>query len=647
MTRPCLLVTLIAALLTSPARAAEHDLQRLPYNHPGLTVDLKVGLWAWPLPMDWDADGDLDLVVSCPDVPSNGIYFFENPSGEAPVFRPGKLVGRGVANISLSHVDGAPRVLTPGKEYVDFLGGRFEKQVAHPPGKMKVGNGRTRADQRKLVDYNHDGLVDMVIGVGYWGDYGWDNAYNDQGEWTNGPLHGYVLVALNRGTNDTPEYDEPVKLRAGGAEIDVYGMPSPCLADFDADGDLDLLCGEFVDGFTYFENTGSRAEPVYAAGRPLARNGEPLRMELCMIVPTAIDWDADGDVDLVVGQEDGRVALVEHTGQVADGVPVFKPPVFFRQQAEDLNYGALVTPVSCDWDNDGDPDLIAGNSAGFIGFIENLGRPAGQATPTWAEPVHLRADGRVLRVQAGENGSIQGPCESKWGYTTQTVADLNGDGLLDIVYNSIWGKIEWLPNVGEPGKPVLAGPRPVKVDWQGPAPKPEWNWWDPAEDELVTQWRTTPIAIDWDRDNTIDLVMLDPEGYLTLYRGVPDQTDFRVAPGERLFHTAAADSQPPQSAGLLRLTEGRAGRSGRRKLCLVDWDADGDLDLLANGPSVELLENTGGPDNAVFASGKRLAERRLAGHTTSPTTVDWNRDRVPELLIGAEDGFLYYAADRD
>jgi len=32
----------------------------------------------------------------------------------------------------------------------------------------------------------------------------------------------------------------------------------------------------------------------------------------------------------------------------------------------------------------------------------------------------------------------------------------------------------------------------------------------------------------------------------------------------------------------------------------------------------------------------------LGGHSTSPTTVDWNKDGVPDLLIGAEDGFFYY-----
>ena len=72
------------------------DLERLPYNHPGLTVDLGVGLWAWPLPMDYDGDGDLDLVVSCPDKPYNGTYFFENPGtgGKMPVFKPGVRISK-------------------------------------------------------------------------------------------------------------------------------------------------------------------------------------------------------------------------------------------------------------------------------------------------------------------------------------------------------------------------------------------------------------------------------------------------------------------------------------------------------------------------------------------------------------------------
>lgn len=634
------------AIVASTASAA--DLERLPYNNPGLVVDLGVGLWAWPLPMDWDDDGDIDLVVSCPDVPYRGIYLFENPGGsKMPVFKPAVRIGDGQRNIRVSHVAGKPRVLTPGREWVGFRNDGFENTLKMWDNPLDIPDGRTRADQRHLIDFDGDGAHDLIIGVGYWGEYGWDNAFNDQGEWTRGPLHGYVYLCRNLGSDEKPEYDEPARLRANGKPVDVFGMPSPNFADFDNDGDLDLLCGEFIDGFTYFENVGTRRQPEYAAGRQLMSSGKPLRMDLCMIVPTAIDWDGDGDVDLVVGQEDGRVALVENLGKLSDGLPKFREAVFFQQEATDVKFGALVTPVAFDWDADGDQDLVAGNTAGYIGFIENLGTGSPAETPRWAAPVRLEAGGQTLRILAGPNGSIQGPCEAKWGYTTLSVADWDHDGLPDLVVNSIWGRVVWYRNVGTRDMPVLAESQPIHVEWPGEPSKPAWNWWEPQANELATQWRTTPLAIDWDEDGLHDLVMLDHEGYLALFRRVRAAAGLKLLPGERLFLAAGDAAKDSAERQLLRLNEGVAGKSGRRKLCAVDWDGDGRRDLLINSENVNLLKNESEPgEHWTFRDMGPLAKRRLAGHTTSPTTVDFDADGRPELLVGAEDGFLYYAPRR-
>ena len=294
-------------LLSGAILAENWKLQPLKYNNPGLIVDLGVGLWAWPLPMDYDGDGDLDLVVSCPDKPSNGLYFFENPtqdpSVKMPVFKPGVHIAKTGHNIQISYVKGEARILRENQEYVDFRTNQFSRlDKIYPTSKIHQGKGRTRANMWRYVDWEQDGDQDIIVGVGDWSDYEWDHAYDAQGRWQNGPLHGWVYLIKNEGG----EYAKnPVKVEAGGAPIDVYGWPSPNFADFDGDGDLDLLCGEFLDRFTYFQNIGSATNPEYGSGSKLVgADGQTLAMHLQMITPTALDWDKDGDFDLIVGDED-------------------------------------------------------------------------------------------------------------------------------------------------------------------------------------------------------------------------------------------------------------------------------------------------------------------------------------------------------
>lgn len=639
VTNSILSVVVVSAMVYQPAPdelstipSPLPDLVRMQYTDKNQEVDLGVGLWAWPLPMDYDEDGDLDLLVSCPDVPFNGLYFFENKSGkEVPVFEAPVKLAPGLKHPQISYVNGQPRILDRGDELKDFRKtlGQQRVPIYSPDSLQSDFKKKPRFTQWKLVDYDNDGDEDLLAGIDNWLDYGWDNAFDATGKWTNGPLHGYVYLIENvKGA-----YHNRGRLEAGGKPVDVFGPPSPNFADFDGDGDLDLICGDFMDKFTWFENTGTREKPVYAAGKYLSNGKGTITMDLEMCIPVAIDWNKDGHVDLIVGDEDGRVAYVKNTGKKKNGMPVFDSPVYFKQKGGDVKFGALVTPFSVDWDNDGDEDLIAGNSAGYIAFIENKGGQA--ATPDWAAPVRLKADGKTIRIQAGNNGSIQGPCEAKWGYTTLSVADWDGDGLLDIVFNSIWGKVEWFKNIGSKTKPKLAAAQPVKVDWGGTVPKPKWFWWNPKPGELVTQWRTTPFAVDWNKDGLTDIVMLDHEGYLTFFERFKKNGDALLKPGQRIFYEENATDA-------LRLALRPNGGSGRRKFTLTDWDRDGDLDMLIDSKNVDWYENISqSSDKVVFRKKGNLAEPKLAGHDTSPTTVDWDKDGVRDLLIGAEDGRFY------
>jgi hypothetical protein len=261
----------------------------------------------------------------------------------------------------------------------------------------------------------------------------------------------------------------------------------------------------------------------------------------------------------------------------------------------------------------------------------------------------LEVNGRPIRIEAGPNGSIQGPCEAKWGYTTLSVADWDHDDLPDLVVNSIWGKVIWYRNIGTRQRPALAAPQAVEVLWPNIAPKPAWNWWNPSGKELATQWRTTPVVTDFNQDNLNDLVMLDHEGFLALFERKRVDGRLVLMPPKRIFRensgTIYDSGHHPKGSwdGPLQLNNGQAGRSGRRKLCCVDWDGDGGLDFLVNSRSVDFLRRVGAQGGLhVLEDEGPVDGRRLAGHTTSPTTVDWDKDGVPDLVVGAEDGYLYY-----
>ena len=194
-------------------------LERIKYNNPGLVVDLGVGLWAWPLPMDYDNDGDYDMVVCCPDKPYNGTYFFENAAGNVtmPVFKPAVKIGTGHRNIRPSYVDGRVRLSLPGREVAGFNDPKTQlkqTQVIYRSTNVHDSKGRIRANQWQYCDYDCDGELDLIVGVGDWEDYGWDNAFDAQGRWTRGPLHGYAYLILNAGTTENPKYAEPQKILA-------------------------------------------------------------------------------------------------------------------------------------------------------------------------------------------------------------------------------------------------------------------------------------------------------------------------------------------------------------------------------------------------------------------------------------------------
>jgi len=98
-----------------------------------------------------------------------------------------------------------------------------------------------------------------------------------------------------------------------------------------------------------------------------------------------------------------------------------------------------------------------------------------------------------------------------------------------------------------------------------------------------------------------------------------------------------------ESGQPLRFNAGTGGKSGRRKLCVVDWDGDGKLDLLVNSRNADFLRQLGQRDGKwLFKNEGPLAPDNIEAHDVSPTTVEWDGDGIPDFVGGGEDGHFYF-----
>jgi hypothetical protein len=93
----------------------------------------------------------------------------------------------------------------------------------------------------------------------------------------------------------------------------------------------------------------------------------------------------------------------------------------------------------------------------------------------------------------------------------------------------------------------------------------------------------------------------------------------------------------------LNLSQGRAGARGRRKIELVDWDGDGDLDLITDSAEGPIwYENIGTQETPVMKLRGLLLKTKFEGPNPTANVVDWNGDGKLDVIVGAEDGFFYY-----
>ncbi len=222
-----------------------------------------------------------------------------------------------------------------------------------------------------------------------------------------------------------------------------------------------LITGSRLGIFSYYPSVDATAPNLPARALVAGEDGNALRHPSVGAAAFAYPSATPGVAHFIASGE-SALYFYRFTGRfTARGAPIFHEPVPLLQENADLYAGTLPSPSVIDWDGDGDTDLVVGNSEGFILFFKNIGT---DAAPRFLPGERLRAAGRDIHHQAGYSGSVQGTGEARWGYVCPNACDWNRDGLPDLVVGDITGNYVVYLNRGTRATPALAAAYPLYCD---------------------------------------------------------------------------------------------------------------------------------------------------------------------------------------
>ncbi|QDT92235.1 FG-GAP repeat domain-containing protein [Gimesia algae] len=304
-------------------------------------------------------------------------------------------------------------LISSGPTFADDL---FEKPVRLKAEGTIMDTGAAWGHSSPCIeDLDGDGLKDLMVG----------------------DFSGTFQFYKNVGRSDAPSYKDVGKVQAGGkdAKVNIYCCVGgqPRFVDLDDDGIRDFISSSYDPGTCFY----FRGLPDHKFAAPVElkdKAGVPVRSSVKQKQDyqsfgsfyTPVDWDADGDFDLLIGCFDGHLKLRLNEGDAKKYA--------FAEENQTVDAGGKplevenhCCPVIADWDQDGLWDILAGSDKGSVTWFRNIGS---KTAPQFEE-------GKTLIPQHAGNGYNQvvwNEDEIVPGIRAQIeVVDYNQDGKLDLI----------------------------------------------------------------------------------------------------------------------------------------------------------------------------------------------------------------------
>lgn len=213
--------------------------------------------------------------------------------------------------------------------------------------------------------------------------------------------------------------------------IDHGSVTYPVFFDHNNDGLLDMLTGyrSKMNGnsvkngsIAYYENIGTAESPVFKWVTDDYQNISSYN--LFGISPTFGDMDDDGDTDMIIGDEDGKIHYFENKANPGD--PASFPsitPFYFG-----MDIGNNSTPQLADVNGNGKFDLVVGEKNGNLNYYENSGTKQLPQFPSVPD------NGFFGEVDVRRFGNVI-------GYSYPFLTDIDSSGTFDLLVGSLTGNV--------------------------------------------------------------------------------------------------------------------------------------------------------------------------------------------------------------